>query len=692
MLQRSSGSRAFRATVVFTLLLGSCFPLLAATRLSSTYKSWIDHDVVYIASHDEREAFLKLNTDAERDSFMEHFWAIRNPDPGAPTNNYKEEHYRRLSYVDQWYSSPPGAGNGWRTDRGRIYIQLGAPKQKAQYLSASQTRPFEIWFYDNANPALPPFFNVLFYQKDIGSEFKLYSPYMDGPDKLTTSVMAVNDRKKAFDLIDKQLGREVARTTLSLVPGEPVDIDSADSSLGSDVMLSVIRNLPNNPFTKDMIARNADLLSNVSHRIILSGDYLDVLTTTLRDSVGDTYVHYLLRVRQPVDFAIAKTNDGRYYYNVDIAIVVRDENNRVVMTQNYPLSKYLAQNEYDQLKANVFGVEGILPLPPGKYKAEMILTNKIKNSAWKVDRDLAVESGGKAGLAISQIMGFSSLAPSPAQFLPFAMGGLKFTPQLNDELTLFPGQPLTVMYQLWNTPGDPKANSGKTLHVEYTYGSLGTATAPMKVQEDVAMDQFDRFGSMTTGKKLSTEGMNPGNYRLLVSATDPDSGKKVFSSLSFQISSTAASASWNNYDNSIPAQYANGGFDLMRGNTLIAMGHREEGLPYIERAYGKNSTNEITRDVLAGLYFENKGYSNVIQLYGKGGVNQQTSDETVLNFAQSFAKTGKLDSAVDVLESALSVKSPSQPLYLALASYYDQLGNPAKSAEVKRKIESINKN
>ena len=97
----------------------------------------------------------------------------------------------------------------------------------------------------------PPRFNVLFYQKDIGGEFKLYSPYMDGPDKLTTSVMAVNDRKKAFDLIDKQLGREVARTTLSLVPGEPVDIDSAESSLGSDVTLSVIRNLPNNPFTKD---------------------------------------------------------------------------------------------------------------------------------------------------------------------------------------------------------------------------------------------------------------------------------------------------------------------------------------------------------------------------------------------------------------------------------------------------------
>ena len=229
-----------------------------------------------------------------------------------------------------------------------------------------------------------------------------------------------------------------------------------------------------------MIAHNADLLSSVSHRIIVSGDYLDVLTATLRDAAGDTYVNYLLRVRQPVDFAIAKTNDGRYYYNVDVAIVVRDENNRVVMTQNYPLSKYLAQSEYDQVKSDVFGVEGILPLPPGKYKSEMILTNKIKQSAWKVERDLTVDGAEKAGLEISQIMGFSALAPSPAQFLPFTVGGLKFTPQLNDELTLFPGQPLTVMYQLWNTPGDPRTSAGKTLHVEYTYGSLGGATPPAR--------------------------------------------------------------------------------------------------------------------------------------------------------------------------------------------------------------------
>lgn len=684
-------AQAIRRGILLFLLAAFSLPLLAATKLAPTYKKWLDHDVVYLISRDEREAFLKLGSDAERDNFIEHFWAIRNPDPGAPTNGYKDEIYKRLAYVDQWYSTPPGADNGWRTDRGRVYIQLGAPKQKNPIYAASQTRPMEIWFYENANPALPPYFYILFYQKDIGGDFKIYSPYFDGPDKLTTTVMAVNDRLSAFKLIDTELGREVARTTLTLLPDESADVNTANSTMSSDLMLAVLRNLPNHPLTKEMIAHNADMLTNVSHRILLSGEYLDVLTNTLRDGMGDTYVNYLLRVKQPVDFAIAKNSDGRYYYSVDVAVVIKDEKGKVVLTQNYPINQYMTESEYSRVKASVFGVEGILPLSPGKYKAEMILTNKAKQSAWKVERDITVDGDQKPGLAMSTIMGFSTLSKAPAQFLPFTVGGFKFTPQLNNEITLFTGQPLTIMYQLWNTPGDPAANAGKTIHVEYTFGRLGTGAQPAKIEEDVAMEQFDRFGTLTTGKKIPTETLPAGNYRLLISAVEPGTQRKIFGSLTFHISSTGNPESWDTYDDSLPKQYADGNLDLLRGNSLLAMGRREEALGYIERAYKKNVANENARDTLADLYFEKAGYDNVIQLYGKGGINQHTSETTVLNFAQSFAKTGKLNSAVNVLESALAVQTPSEPIYLALAGYYDQMGDVAKSAEVKKKMESIKK-
>ena len=682
-------SGRFIRFTLFLLMIGVLAPYIqAAEKLTPPYKRWLDHDVVYLISKDERDAFLHLNTNDERDQFIQHWWDIRNPDPGAPTNAYKDEIYKRLAYVNQWYSTPAGSDNGWRTERGRVYIQLGPPKQKNPILGASQTKPMEIWFYENVNPALPPYFYILFYQKDIGGDFKVYSPYFDGPDKLTTTVMAVNDRASAFKLIDNELGREVARTTLSLVPSEPVDTDTANSSMESDVMLSILRNLPNHPLTKEMIKHNADMVSSVSHRIVLSGDYLDVLTTTLRDPVGDTYLSYLLRVKKPVDFAIIKSKD-QYYYNADVLLTVRDEKDQVVMTQKYVVTKYLSDSDYNQVKSKLFGVEGVLPLPPGKYKAEMILTNKATQSAWKLNRELVVDGAARSDLAMSQILAFSDVAPTASGFLPFSLGGLKFTPQLNDELTLAPDQPLTVLYQFWYSPGDPKRNAGKTIHVEYTYGRLGAAGNVKKVEEDVSMDQFDPFGSMTTGKKLSTVGLPNGNYRLLITATDPDSHRKIYGSLSFQLTTNPVPASWDTYDDAIPAQYAKGEFDLMRGHALEVMNRRDEALSYVERAYRKNNANENLRDTLAEIYFQNAKYDSVIHLYDNGGINQQTSESTVLNFAQSFAKTGKVDSAVKVLESALLVKTPSEPLYLALSTYYEQLGDSQKSAELKKKMQSL---
>src|SRR5205823_7060917 len=120
--------------------------------------------------------------------------------------------------------------------------------------------------------ALPPYFYILFYDRDNTGDMRLYSPYMDGPAKLATSVLNVNNNKTSFDAIDRTLGREVARTTLSLLPGEPVDMQNATASLQSDVMLGVIKNLPNHPLTKEMLNQK-QFAENVSHRIVLSDEY-----------------------------------------------------------------------------------------------------------------------------------------------------------------------------------------------------------------------------------------------------------------------------------------------------------------------------------------------------------------------------------------------------------------------------------
>ena len=94
--------------------------------LGKSYKKWLDEDVRWIISDEERSAFLQLSNDEERDSFIEAFWQRRDPTPDTPENEFKEEHYRRIAYANEHFA----AGiPGWKTDRGRMYIVYGPPDE-----------------------------------------------------------------------------------------------------------------------------------------------------------------------------------------------------------------------------------------------------------------------------------------------------------------------------------------------------------------------------------------------------------------------------------------------------------------------------------------------------------------------------------------------------------------------------------
>ena len=90
--------------------------------MKGAYKTWLDQDVAYIITDEERKAFKSLSNDEERDAFIEQFWLRRNPNPDSPDNEFREEHYRRIAYANDHYA----AGKpGWKTDRGHIYIAFG---------------------------------------------------------------------------------------------------------------------------------------------------------------------------------------------------------------------------------------------------------------------------------------------------------------------------------------------------------------------------------------------------------------------------------------------------------------------------------------------------------------------------------------------------------------------------------------
>lgn len=236
---------AFGVVALFCALHLSATP--KKPELPQQYKRWVEQEVVYIITDEERKEFLTLTANPERDKFIDDFWAIRNPSRRSEKNPYKEEHYARIEYANAHFgrdSSTPG----WRTDMGRAYILFGAPSSRHPFVGYSQIYPLELWFYENKtnSPSLPSFFYLMFYMDgDIG-EYKFYRPFLDGPMKLVRGSQ-FNSNRDVYKFL-QPLGGDVAHAVLSLVPSEPVNTVNYQPEMGSDILISKIQNFANDPF------------------------------------------------------------------------------------------------------------------------------------------------------------------------------------------------------------------------------------------------------------------------------------------------------------------------------------------------------------------------------------------------------------------------------------------------------------
>jgi GWxTD domain-containing protein len=678
--------------LVLLILAGGLSAFSKSDRnLPKVYREWLNRDVAYIISKEEKDAFLRLTSDAARDEFMKRFWDVRNPTPGSPDNPYKDEIYKRIAYADQYFGQ---FTDGWRSDRGRIYITLGPPKQRAYYTDNRNLRPMEIWFYSASEPSLPPYFYVVFYRPHAGMDYKLYSPYMDGPDKLVTTNQVVNNRIAAIKVIADSVGDEVARTTLSLLPDEPVDFQSATSSLQSDVLLSHILDLANDPLLRRQREQRQQLMASVTTRLILGNEYLDVLTVPLRDPEGNTNLDYVLRLRNPEDFTLGRTKDGRYYYSVLVTARVLDADGKQIFEQERKLSKYLNNEEYLRMKSSVVGYEGWLPLAPGKYKIEFVFTNQLKHTAYRAVKEVQVPASPSSGFRMTPLVAFSDMHPIKQEGpdpVPFAAAGMKFSPLLGDELILSPAENLDIFYQIWAPPSTVgRSAAGQKLKVDYAFGRLGLRGEAKVINDEVAKNEFDQGGSLINGKKIPLADLPEGNYTLSVSLMDPETRATANATLGFRVSSEAnPNGTWDIVDEGTAADQKAGLMDYWRGLCYLAQGQKDSAIKSFLVALKQNPASEDVRARLADLYFGRKDFAQVAALYPQTAINAQTQERTILCVAESLDKIGETKKAISLLEAALNTRGSSGELYLALSSYYQHLGDLQKAGEMEQKGKSL---
>jgi len=402
--------------------------LFVSAQSLDPYKKWIDEEVVYIITAKERDVYRQLMSDKERSIFIEAFWKQRDHTPGTPRNEFRDEHYQRLQYANQMF----GRGTslpGWRTDRGRVYIILGPPKNIESYENVQNVYPTQIWFY-LGDPAvgLPTGFNVIFFKRDGTGDFILYSPTNDGPRSLIADAMggyrdttrisgSLSDDQAAYKALQK-LEPNLARQTLSLIPSEAVR-PGYESLASIRLMATIFASTQKKVEVDyaDAILKYKDFVE-----VEYTANYIssEVLVQVIRDETGMSLVHYTI---EPAKIS-AEEAGGKYDIRFRLTGRVSDAEGRTVyqFDKDFPFS--LTADELEEVRSKSISIQDVFPLVPGTYTFDILLKNVLSKEFAGAGKTVVVPGHGGAVRMSSLLLAYGAekrLSP-PGERVPFKAG------------------------------------------------------------------------------------------------------------------------------------------------------------------------------------------------------------------------------------------------------------------------------
>ncbi len=485
-----------------------------AADLPARYEQWLDKDAAYLIGPREKEVFLALKTDRERDLFVEAFWKQRDPTPGTERNEFREEHYRRLAYADSHFGRT-GIKPGWKTDRGRVYIILGPPRQDLVYDAKSEVVPVEVWFYQGlSEPGLPDGFSCVFYRPDVASDYELYSPAADGPAKLLRSATNIDpaDVEAAYSRLLK-IEPGVAQVSLSLISGE--EGASRGTSLASQVLLDSIPLVPQRRVDAGYAARFLKFKDVVEVDYSVNGIDNRALVDVIPDPSGIAFVHYAI---EPARLSVEAEGD-RFTTTLELNGQVADKDGRVVFQFDRKTPVSLSRDQAARLGSRPVSLQGLFPLAEGTYDLTLVLKNQSSKEFTTVEQSLAVPAVTTGPGAGPLVIGYGARSEQgvAAGRRAFRLGGLQV---FVSPLSVFaPSETLQAVLPIVG------AGSGQAAGAEVRFDVIGpdgktAASRSVPVEGDAAR------GSVSAAFPLG--GLAFGDYRLDATVID-GSGRTVLS-------------------------------------------------------------------------------------------------------------------------------------------------------------------
>ena len=507
--------------------------------LKGTYKTWLNEEVPYIISDDERRAFLSLSNDEERESFVENFWLRRNPNPDSPENEFREEHYRRIAYANEHFA----AGKpGWKTDRGRIYITWGPPDEINSHPSGgtyerpmdegggdTSTFPFETWRYRHLEGVGE---NVELEFVDTCQcgdyHFTIDRGEKDALSKVPGVGLTMYEQMAHKDKSDRQNGglESLGRLTGGNSAQESKEFDRLE--------------LQSKIFAPPPV-KFADLDAFISQHKVLSGPPLpfDVRTDFVRVTESTDLVPITIQIRnRDITFV---TKDGVSKGVINILGKVTTIMHKTVQT----FEDTVEVNEPAELLEKALDAKRVywkaLPLQPGLYRLDIAIKD-VNNP----DHVGVYGRGIEVPVYNDEKLGASSLILADEMYIVPSrqIGGDKFiigntfvrprvTANAATPVSFKRNQALNFWMQVYNL-GIDEATKSNSATVTYQITDAATNAVILEKQLE-SKDLGEHSDQLTVEKTLPIAGLPPGRYKVTVTINDAISKQEIAQSAPFVV-------------------------------------------------------------------------------------------------------------------------------------------------------------
>ena len=498
--------------------------------LDSAYKQWLNEDVIYIITPDERNAFLQLQTNEEREQFIEQFWLRRSSNPDLPDNDFKEEHYRRIAYANEHYAS---GIPGWKTDRGRMYIMWGPPDEVESHPTggtydrpmeegggSTSTYPWETWRWR--------------YLEGIGENIILefVDPSGSGEYHLTMDPSEkdalLHVPGAGLSLMESMgMATKADRFTRSDGTNLPTALGGTPASMDEFNRLELYAKVQKPPEVKFK-----DLEALVTSRIVR--DQLHFLYRTDFLKVTDDTVLVPITIQVPNSQLSFQAKEGIHTATMNIFARVSTLTGRIVTTFEAPVSKDFPDSLFQQSMKLQSIYQNAVPLRPGLYRLDLVIKDVQSGNIGVVNSRLAVPRYQDDKLEASSLILADQIEHVPAKQIgtgQFVLGSSKVRPRLEADFTT--ADRLGIYMQVYNLKPDD-ATHKSSANFQFTVKRGNEAVPGMQFKETSA-DMKQTGEQVTIERFLPLSTLPPGKYTLEVDATDTHSNQTISRTADFTV-------------------------------------------------------------------------------------------------------------------------------------------------------------